>query len=215
MIKLKKVISALTLIMPLIATAPAALADGIGSLKNFYTNTNAMRADFYQVVTDKQGRKIQEVQGEMQLKRPNMFRWDYKKPFEQQIIGDGKAVWLYDIELAQVTVRPLSKALGSSPAALLSNNDNLEKNFKLVNLPSKDHLDWVSAKPVDADSEFEKIALGFKALGFKESVLQEMNLEDSFGHQTHIVFSNQVQNPVIDTKTFLFKAPKGVDVVGE
>ncbi len=200
----------LALVLPLVIAAPLAHADGITSLKNFYAKTNAMRADFYQVVTDKQGRKIQEVHGEMQLKRPNMFRWDYNKPFEQQIISDGKQVWLYDTELAQVTVRALSKALGSSPAALLAGGDSLEKNFKLVNLPAKDNLDWVSANPNDADSGFEKIALGFK-----NDILQEMNLVDTFGHQTKIVFSKQSQNPVIETKTFLFKPPKGVDVVGE
>ena len=198
------------LMLPLALSAPIAQADGISSLKNFYAKTNAMRANFYQIVTDRQGQKIQEVYGEMQLKRPNMFRWDYNKPFEQQIISDGKQVWLYDTELAQVTVRALSKALGSSPAALLAGGESLDQNFKLMNLPAKDNLEWVSANPNDADSGFEKISLGFK-----NGLLQEMKLVDTFGHQTKIVFSKQLQNPVIDTKTFLFKPPKGVDVLGE
>src|SRR5690349_11652470 len=88
----------------------SAHADGISSLKNFYNNTHAVHANFYQVVTDKQGRKVQEVYGEMQLKRPNKFKWDYNKPYEQQIVSDGKQVWLYDTELAQVTVRAIDKA---------------------------------------------------------------------------------------------------------
>ncbi len=210
MYKIKTVMLSFALMLPLALSAPIAQADGISSLKNFYAKTNAMRANFYQIVTDRQGQKIQEVYGEMQLKRPNMFRWDYNKPFEQQIISDGKQVWLYDTELAQVTVRALSKALGSSPAALLAGGESLDKNFKLMNLPAKDNLEWVSANPNDADSGFEKISLGFK-----NGLLQEMKLVDTFGHQTKIVFSKQLQNPVIDTKTFLFKPPKGVDVVGE
>jgi outer membrane lipoprotein carrier protein len=169
-----------------------------------------MRANFYQVVTDRQGRKVQEVYGEMQLKRPNKFRWDYNKPYEQQIISDGKQVWLYDTELAQVTVRELSKALGSSPAALLAGDDTLDKSFKFSNLDRKDNVDWVSAQPKDNETGFEKILLGFKA-----GELQEMELVDSFGLQTRIVFNNVEHNPVINPKTFLFKAPKGVDVVGE
>lgn len=210
MYKIKTVMLSFALMLPLALSAPIAQADGISSLKNFYAKTNAMRANFYQIVTDRQGQKIQEVYGEMQLKRPNMFRWDYNKPFEQQIISDGKQVWLYDTELAQVTVRALSKALGSSPAALLAGGESLDQNFKLMNLPAKDNLEWVSANPNDADSGFEKISLGFK-----NGLLQEMKLVDTFGHQTKIVFSKQLQNPVIDTKTFLFKPPKGVDVVGE
>lgn len=193
------------LLLPLVAQA-----DGISSLKKFYAETRSMRADFYQIVTDKQGRKVQEVYGQMQLQRPNKFRWDYNKPFEQQIISDGKQVWLYDTELAQVTVRELGKALGSSPAALLAGEDGLDKNFKLTNAYRKDNLDWVSTNPVDSDVGFNKISLGFKA-----DKLQEMDLVDSFGHETRIVFSKIEQNTVLDGKTFLFKPPKGVDVVGE
>lgn len=193
------------LLLPLVAQA-----DGISSLKKFYAETRSMRADFYQIVTDKQGRKVQEVHGQMQLQRPNKFRWDYNKPFEQQIISDGKQVWLYDTELAQVTVRELGKALGSSPAALLAGEDGLDKNFKLTNAYRKDNMDWVSTNPVDSDVGFNKISLGFKA-----DKLQEMDLVDSFGHETRIVFSKIEQNTVFDGKTFLFKPPKGVDVVGE
>lgn len=202
--------SKVVLLVCMLAMPFAANADGVKSLRNFYDETHAMRANFYQVVTDRQGRKVQEVYGEMQLKRPNKFRWDYNKPYEQQIISDGKQVWLYDTELAQVTVRELSKALGSSPAALLAGDDTLDKSFKFSNLDRKDNVDWVSAQPKDNETGFEKILLGFKA-----GELQEMELVDSFGLQTRIVFNNVEHNPVINPKTFLFKAPKGVDVVGE
>lgn len=210
MSKLKTAVVAYLLTLPLVLMPLMVKADGISSLKNFYDKTHAMRADFYQVVTDRQGRKIQEVYGEMQLKRPNKFRWDYSKPYEQQIISDGNQVWLYDTELAQVTVRALSKALGSSPAALLAGGDSLDKNFKLVNMAQKDNLDWVSANPKDKETGFEKISLAFK-----DNILQEMDLVDSFGHQTQIIFSKVVLNPTLADKLFLFKVPKGVDVVGE
>ncbi len=203
--KLKAILLSCLLTLPL-----GAQADGVSSLKKFYNETQAIKADFHQIVTDKQGQKIQEVYGEMQLKRPNKFRWDYHKPFEQQIISDGKQVWLYDTELAQVSVRELSKALGSSPAALLAGGDSLDKNFRLVNAYRKDGLDWVSTNPKDSDTGFNKISLAFK-----NDVLQQMDMIDSFGHQTKIMFSNVVHNPSIDPKIFLFQAPKGVDVVGE
>ncbi len=200
----------LLLLLPMLLLSQPAKADGMTSVKSFYEKTQSMRANFHQVVTDKQGRKVQEVHGEMQLKRPNKFRWDYNKPFEQQIISDGKQVWLYDIELAQVTVRELGKVLGSSPAALLAGDDDINKSFKLVNASVKGSLNWVSANPKDKESGFERIFLGFK-----DSKLQEMSLLDSFGHHTKIVFSQIELNPVLDEKSFLFKPPKGVDVVGE
>jgi outer membrane lipoprotein carrier protein len=198
------------LVLPLLMSAHVSKADGMDSVKTFYEKTQSVRANFHQTVTDKQGRKVQDVQGTMQLKRPDKFRWDYKKPYEQQIISDGKQVWLYDIELAQVTVRDTTKALGSSPAALLAGGKAIEDSFVLKNTESKDGLNWVSAQPKDKESGFEKILLGFK-----DSQIQEMSLVDSFGHHTKIVFSNVDVNPKLDEKSFLFKAPKGVDVVGE
>ncbi len=188
----------------------SAVADGMASVKAFYAQTQAIRANFHQVVTDRQGRKVQDVQGQMQLKRPNKFRWDYSKPFEQQIISDGKQVWLYDTELAQVTVREFSKALGSSPAALLAGDDAIEKGFKLTNASAKGGLEWVSASPKVKEAGFDRILLGFK-----NNQLQEMSLIDSFGHNTKIVFSQFETNPAIEEKSFLFQPPKGVDVVGE
>ncbi len=195
----------------LVATMPAlSMAEGIDSLKKFYNSTQSISAKFHQVVTDTKGQKIQDVFGEMVIKRPNQFRWDYKKPFEQQLVSDGKQVWLYDIELAQVTTRQLSKALSASPAALLAGGEDLEKNFNLANLSREDNLDWVSALSKDADSGFSNIAIAFKG-----NQLQQMELVDSFGHLTKIVFTDVKPNPNINAKLFLFKVPQGVDVLVE
>jgi outer membrane lipoprotein carrier protein len=190
--------------------ANLALADGVSSLRDFFNNTSSMRAQFNQVVNDKQGRKEQEVEGTMQLQRPNKFRWDYKKPYEQQIVSDGKQVFLFDADLQQVTIRELSKALGSSPAALLAGGEAVEKSFTLKNATRKDGLTWVLALPKDKDSGFERVLLGFKA-----EELRKMEMYDSFNHVTHITFSEVERNPPLQDATFLFTTPKGADVVGE
>lgn len=208
MIQIKRL--AACLLLPLLFTAQTADADGMSSVKAFYEQTKSVRANFHQVVTDKQGRKVQEVDGEMQLLRPNKFRWDYRKPYEQQIISDGNQVWLYDTELAQVTIRSLNQSIGSSPASLLAGGADIDKAFKLVNASRKDKLDWVSAIPKDKDSGFDKILMGFQ-----DNKIQEMSLIDSFGHTTKIVFTQVEVNPVLEPKNFLFQVPKGVDVVGE
>jgi len=194
----------------LLIAAQSSFADGVASLHDFFKNTDAMRAQFSQVVTDTKGRKIQEVQGSMQLQRPNKFRWDYAKPYEQQIISDGKQVFLYDTDLQQVTVRELSKALGSSPAALLAGGEAVEKSFTIKNAVRKDGLNWVLALPKDKDSGFERVLLGFK-----DETLRKMELYDSFNHITMITFDSVERNPKLQESTFLFIPPKGVDVVGE
>lgn len=187
-----------------------AYADGVASLKDFYSNTNAMRAKFFQEVKDNQGAVIQEVEGTMQLKRPNMFRWDYNKPYEQQIISDGKEVFLYDTDLEQVTIRSLSQTLGTSPAALLAGGANVEKSFMLSSIERKDGLDWVEALPKGEDSGFDRILLGFKG-----NDLSKMELFDSFKNVTLIAFESVERNPTLEVADFLFKTPEGVDVISE
>lgn len=198
------------LFIALLLSNAHAMADGVSSLRDFFSNTNAMRAQFSQVVNDNNGRKLQQVTGTMQLQRPNKFRWDYKKPYEQQIVSDGKQVFLFDTDLQQVTIRNLSESLGSSPAALLAGGDAVEKSFIIKNANRKDGLTWVLALPKAENSGFERVLLGFKA-----DTLRKMELYDSFSHVTHITFNNVERNPVLQESTFLFVPPKGVDVVGE
>jgi len=185
-------------------------AGGVESLKQFYHHTDAMKASFVQEVTDSQGEVIQEVEGTMQLQRPNKFRWDYNKPYEQQIISDGQEVFLYDTDLEQVTVRQLSQTLGTSPASLLAGGAEVEQSFALKNIEGEDGLDWVEALPKGEDSGYERILLGFKG-----GDLRKMQLFDSFKNTTSIAFSAVERNPQLEVADFLFKAPEGVDVIGE
>jgi len=206
-----KYVYAIGLVLGLSVLLPLpAQANGVDRLKAFFQNTDAISAKFHQTVLDNQGRKIQEVDGTMQLQRPGKFRWDYNKPFVQQIVGDGKKVWLYDPELDQVTVRDLDKALGSSPAALLAGNKDMEQNFLLTYQDRKDGLEWVLATPKNADSGFENVAIGFK-----DNTLQAMELHDSFGHTTRIEFSDVQRNPQLPSGTFNFTPPRNADVVGD
>lgn len=193
------------LLLPLLANA-----EGVDRLKDYFKNTNAMRANFHQLVEDKQGQKVQEVDGTMQLMRPSKFRWDYRKPYVQQIICDGDKVWLYDVDLNQVTVRDMSQAIGSSPAALLAGNNEMDKHFIVKNTSRKGSLEWVMATSKDKEGEFDKVFFGFNG-----EALQEMELHDNFGNRTKITFSNVERNVDLTAKSFLFQVPKGADVVGE
>ena len=125
----------LTLVLPL--TAHAAATD---KLKNFIASTRSGQANFSQVVQDKNGKPIQSASGTMQFVRPGKFRWVYHKPYEQLIVGDGEKFWLHDVELNQVTVKKLDAALGSSPAALLSGNNEIERSFVLKDIEEREGL---------------------------------------------------------------------------
>ena len=146
----------------------------------------------------------------MQFARPGRFRWEYDKPYEQTIVGDGSRLWIYDKDLNQVTVRKLDKALGSSPVALLSGSNEIDKNYNLTNIGNQEGLDWLEAVPKSKENAFERIRLGFN-----QANLEAMELRDQFGQVTMIKFSSIERNPRFSADTFKFVPPKGADVITE
>jgi chaperone LolA len=188
-----------------------AYAGATDKLKKFISSSQSGQANFTQVVQDKKGKKIQSASGTMQFVRPGKFRWVYQKPYEQIIVGDGAKFWLYDVDLNQVTVKKLDAALGSSPAALLSGNNEIERAFVLKDSDSKDGLDWLEASAKASDTGFEKITMAFNTQG--ELVIME--LRDAFGLKTELRFSKMQINPQLSPSLFKFVPPKGADVLGE
>jgi len=198
---------ALVLIVFFSATAQAAAID---RFKAFARGTQAARADFEQKVHDRNGRLTQESKGSFVFQRPGLFRWVYAKPVDQVIVGDGERVWIHDRDLNQVTVRKLSRALGSTPAALLAGPADVEKAFELSEAGTKDGLEWLEAKPKEREAGFERVRMGFDAEG-----IRAMELVDHFGQTTLLRFMNLRRNPKVDKSEFRFEPPKGSDVLGE
>ncbi len=198
-------------ILLLLMVSWGAHAGAIDKLNAFVSGTRSAQANFTQEVVDKNGKRIQSASGTMQFVRPGKFRWVYKKPYEQLIVGDGKKFWMDDVDLNQVTVRRLDAALGSSPAALLAGSNELEREFALKDVESEGGLDWLEATPKSRESTFDKILMGFDA----KSDLVEMELHDAFGHRTVLRFSELKSNPDLAPQLFRFVPPKGADVLGE
>lgn len=187
-----------------------ALASGVDSLHGFLLHSHTMRAQFTQTVVDRNGKQVQNASGVMQFSRPGKFRWVYEKPYAQLIVGDGVKVWMYDADLNQVTVKKLDKALGSTPAALLAGNNEIEHNFDLIDGGRGEGLEWVEASPKTQDGSFEKIRLAFR-----DGTLAVMELRDHFGQTTTIRFLQLELNPKLAAKSFVFAPPAGADVVGD
>lgn len=191
--------------LPLLAEAGA-----VDQLHRFLQETRTLKAEFAQAVMARNGRKPQESSGVLAISRPGKLRWEIQKPYPQLVVGDGEKIWIHDPELQQVTVRKAGQAIGGSPAALLSGNNDLEKNFALKEAGEGEGLAWVEATPKATDSGFEKVRLGFAG-----NDLKAMELQDSFGQTTLIRFSKIERNPALPAATFKFVPPPGVDVVGE
>ena len=193
------------LIVSAVFVADAAARD---PLDRFFNEVLTFKASFNQVVLDEGLNTIQESSGTLYIKRPNKFRWDYDVPFKQEIVSDGAKIWVYDIDLQQVTVRKMDGALGNTPAILLAGKGKLGDNFTVKSLGKQGKLEWIKMIPRERDGGFEDIRVGFE-----NGKIRKLEMVDSFGQTTRITLRDNRENSKISQKTFAFVPPKGVDVV--
>lgn len=197
------------------ALSQMALAGGMESLEAFVKSAKSGRADFTQVVTapgrNGEAPRVKTSTGTFEFSRPNRFRFNYRKPFEQSIVADGQTLWLYDVDLNQVTARKQAQVLGSTPAALIASSPDLaalKKDFILEAVADRDGMQWVQATPKVKDGQLHTVKVGFRG-----DALEALDILDSFGQRSVITFSKLELNSAIPADSFQFKPPKGVDVV--
>ncbi|SIQ27579.1 outer membrane lipoprotein carrier protein [Aromatoleum tolulyticum] len=194
----------------LVCATGVASAGGIAQLRQFVDTARSAQGEFEQTVFAASGRKPQRASGSFVFARPGKFRWTYDKPYPQVLVSDGDKLWSWDRDLNQVTVKRLGDALGSTPAAILAGDDAFERNFELAEAGSSDGLEWVHAKPKQADSSFESMRMGFAG-----GALKRMELKDNFGQTTLIEFRSLVAGARPDPGQFRFVPPPGADVIGD
>ena len=200
--------------------AGMAHADSMDSLAQFLKTTRSWRADFVQVVTApaKEGKPLRPKtsSGVFAFIRPSVFRFDYSKPYVQNIVADGQQLWLFDTDLNQVTVRNQAQTLGSTPAALIASAQDiasLSKEFALKAVPSEEGLDWVVATPKIKDAGLQSVRIGLR-MDAGQAVLSQLDIVDAFGNRSQIRFNRVEVNPAnLTMPSFSFVPPKGVDVV--
>ncbi|OZI38654.1 outer membrane lipoprotein carrier protein LolA [Bordetella genomosp. 10] len=197
---------------PVLAPGAAWAASAQEQLKSFVATVTSASGNFSQVTTGAAGapaaRPKPPQTGTFSFQRPGRFRWAVQKPYEQLIVSDGKQVYQYDPDLAQVTVRKVDKAIGTSPAAILFGEGSLEQSFDVSPLPAKDGLEWLRAKPRSSDAGFSRVDIGFK-----DNLPARIELLDAFGQTTRVDLSGITPNPHLSDKDFQFATPKGVDTV--
>lgn len=208
----------------------AAHADAVDTLRSFIKDVQTGRGSFTQVVTSPDGKKTRKSNGALEFQRPNKFRFDYQAPTEQLIVGDGKQVWLYDADLNQVTVRPMSAAIGASPAALLAGG-SLDKDFTLravapsavssgavtatpassqTTQQATTSLEWVEALPRHKEGQFQSVRVGFNK---QNGQLAALEILDSFGQRSRLDFAQFESKVALPATRFQFTPPAGADVL--
>jgi len=195
---------ALACLVPLAAHAAGAR----DQLRSFVAQVSNATGSFSQYTVGQQGQTRPAQSGVFSFERPGKFKWAVQKPYEQLIVSDGKQVFQYDPDLAQVTVRAVDQAIGASPAAILFGSGTLEDAFEVADLPERDGLQWLRAMPRSADAGFARVDIGMRG-----DTPARIELLDAFGQTTRVELSDIRPNPGLPAEEFRFAPPEGVDVV--
>jgi outer membrane lipoprotein carrier protein len=182
---------------------------GLSALEAFLGDVQSLTADFRQELWTADHRLLQTETGTLSLRRPNRFRWTYMVPTQLTVVADGRQLWIYDVELAQVTVAPLDTTVESSPAMLLSGDRSVRDGFDVVQTYRLDGLDWIKLKPKTGGADFSSVLIGFEG-----NAPQRLELVDGLNQVTRIELMNLDVNPEVPDGTFEFVPPAGVDVIG-
>ncbi|HEU4619951.1 MAG TPA: outer membrane lipoprotein chaperone LolA [Gammaproteobacteria bacterium] len=178
-------------------------------LDAFLAQVQTLTADFTQEIRSADGQLVETASGSVALARPNHFRWIYEKPYRQEIVADGENLWIYDVELQQVTRAPLDDTVASSPAMLLSGDKAVREGFDVVETFERDGLSWVRLEPHLPGTDFSSVLIAFDGKSPRR-----LELEDTLNQVTRIDLSNVALNPKLKDRLFEFKPPRGADVIG-
>ncbi|MCG8371269.1 MAG: outer membrane lipoprotein chaperone LolA [Proteobacteria bacterium] len=194
----------------LASAAPAAGEEaGEALVDDFVNEVVTLQGRFEQALLDPAGTVIERSSGTLEIERPGRFRWSYTEPYEQWLVADGLNVWSYDVDLAQVTVKPQSEALASTPALLLGGGDEALAQFRFESVTEEKGTTYVRMVPVDASSGFEGMELGFSG-----GQLHRMVFYDNLDQTTLVSLYDVKLNEPVDAERFAFAVPDDADLVG-
>ena len=201
------------LLLPVLAmsslTAHAGEQD-VKRLGQLLGQSNTISARFSQLTLDGSGTQLQETTGDMSVKRPGLFYWHTDAPQEQTMISDGKKVTLWDPDLEQATIKKLDERLTQTPALLLSGDvSKIEQSYDVSSKTQGEVMEFI-LKPKTKDTLFDSLRLSFR-----KGNISEMQLIDSVGQRTNILFNEVKVNKEIPESKFKFVVPKGADVIQE
>ena len=184
----------------------------VAKVQGQYDAHGDFKADFVQESLVKSLGKKQVSEGVVFFKKPGKMRWNYQRPFKQEIVSDGKTLWSYHPEEKQVLVSPMSQAAqGKVPSTFLAGLGNLKLDFQARwgKEPSPQENYFLELTPNEFQGSLEKLFLLIDRENFR---ILQAKIQDVMGNTTQISFSKAQFDNRLPDSLFTFTPPKGVEV---
>lgn len=205
---MKQLITVMAFSLAALASLAVSAGGPADPLRSRLDDIKTLQGDFVQSLLDEDGELIEESSGTFAMQRPGRFRFDTTEPFEQLLVSDGETIWLYEPDLAQVTVREVDDDLQRTPALLISGDlTDLRENFRITRV-REDGSERYELQPRDAADLFEQLELVFV-----DDSLVEVAVRDSLGQLTRFELQQTQRNRELDAALFRFEPPDDADVL--
>ncbi len=178
-------------------------------VNDFVNDVITLQGRFEQRMLDENGAVVEASSGTLEIERPTRFRWTYNEPYEQWLVADGLNIWSYDVDLAQVTVKPQAEALSNTPALLLGGASDALEQFEFAGSRVDRDTTWVRMLPIDDEAGFNRLELGFV-----DGRLSRMSFFDNLEQTTLVALYDVTINEPVDETLFDFVVPDDADLVG-
>jgi periplasmic chaperone LolA len=186
-----------------------ALSQEAQLLMHQLNDIRSFSAGFNQTITTDR-HDVVRSQGQLELLKPNRFKWMIRQPNKQTIVADGHKVWIHDVDLEQVTIKPQAQALRGTPALFLSQDTASIMADYHVQHHQSGHTDNYMLQARSKRPAFSRIQFYFQ-----QGTLSRITLWDRLSQCTDVRFMHIHQNAPLSERVFTMHIPRGTDVITE
>lgn len=194
------------------AQAPAEPERLARALQQRYQGIRDFAADFVHTYRGGVLRTQTTERGTVVIKKPGRMRWVYTTPERKEFVSDGLRIYSYLPEDRQVMVTdvpPVDQA--TTPAAFLAGRGDIARDFAAeFDETSSAGTTALKLTPRRPEPEYEYLVV---AVDPGTLQIRALTTRDRQGGVSTLTFSNMTENQGVADKVFVFRIPRGVDVI--
>ncbi|PYN90737.1 MAG: hypothetical protein DMD87_00905 [Candidatus Rokuibacteriota bacterium] len=214
-----RAVAALTLVLLTMAGSVTVFAQSLDEvvreIETVYSRMTDLRADFTQTAFNKSLNQTIPARGTVYLKKGGKLRWEYTEPTPQEIVSDGKKLWVYTPTLNQANVADAPEALAGPAGSFLAGLGRLRTEFQVRFLnpaqPKDAEGNWaLDLTPKQPLPTLTRLILSVDPKSWE---IRKAVVLDQFENTVTMRFTKMAVNSGLPERTFTFVAPKGVVIV--
>ena len=198
------------------AQAPArSLDDAVKGLEGTYSKMNDLKAEFDQTAFNKSLNQSIPAKGTVYLKKGGKLRWEYADPTPQQIVSDGKTLWIFTPALNQVNTGAAPEALSGPAGSFLAGLGKVREHFAVRFLNPAEPRDKDGNVVLDLTPKQPLPTMARLVLSADPRTweVRRAVIYDGFENTVTMLFRKTAVNSGLPDSLFSFVAPKGVSTV--